>query len=241
MADPRLERHNREQRRYFEEHEKRRMRPAATPYLQRHVNALARYAALRRGERVLEVGCGMGRYTFLLADRGLLVEGLDLSPVLLDRLRTFAGARYDIPLHAADVVDAPSALEGRFDAVVGLFTLHHLHDLPRCFQAMARLVHPGGRVAFLEPNPLNPLYYAQIAITPGMTWSGDGGIVHMRAGIVAAAMRASGLQPWRTIRFGFLPPFGANARGGRCVEQALERVRPLGPFLPFQLFGARRP
>jgi SAM-dependent methyltransferase len=239
VADPRFDLHNRSQRRYFEEHEKRRMRPAATPYLRRHVEALARYASLAPGERVLEVGCGMGRYTFLLADQGLAVEGLDLSPVLLERLRSYAGGRYDIPLHAADVADAPPALERRFDAVVGLFTLHHLHDLTRCFEGMERLLRPGGRVAFLEPNPLNPLYYVQIAVTPGMTWSGDGGIIHMRARSVAAAMRSAGLHPRPVIRFGFFPPFAANARGGRGVEQRLERLRPLRPILPFQLFGAQ--
>jgi SAM-dependent methyltransferase len=241
VADAPVERHNRAQRRYFEEREKRRMRPASTPYLRRHVDELVRFASLARGDRVLEVGCGMGRYTFLLADRGLHVEGLDLSPVLLERLRLFGGGRYEIPLYAADVADPPPGLEERFDAVVGLFALHHVHDLRRCFLAMARLVRSGGRIAFLEPNPLNPLYYVQMAITPGMTWAGDGGIVRMRPRIVLGAMAAGGLRPFPVDRFGFFPPFAANARGASRLEAAVERARVLRPFLPFQLFGAARP
>jgi len=182
----------------------------------------------------------MGRYTFLLADRGLRVEGLDLSPVLVERLRAHGAGRYDIPLHAADIANPPAGLEERFDAVVGLFALHHFHDLRRCFAAMARLIRRGGRVAFLEPNPLNPLYYVQMAITPGMTWAGDGGIVGMRPHRVLGAIEAAGLRPLPVQRFGFFPPFAANVHGAARVEAALEGARVLRPFLPFQLFGAVR-
>jgi SAM-dependent methyltransferase len=236
-----VQRHNERQRRYFEENEKARMRPTGSPYLSRQVERLARYAGLARGERVLEVGCGMGRYTFLLADRGLQVEGLDLSPVLLERLRAFAGGDYDIPLHVADVAAPPPELEGRFDAVVGFFALHHMHDLGPCLEGAARILRPGGRLAFLEPNPLNPLYYVQIAVTPGMTWAGDGGIVRMRPRPVLADLEAAGLRAWPAERFGFFPPLLANIHGAGRVEAAVERFAPLRPLRPFQLFGGELP
>jgi SAM-dependent methyltransferase len=229
--------HNRAQRRYYETQEKPGMVPTGSAYLRRHVDELVRFAALEPGERVLEVGCGMGRYTVLLAERGVAVEGLDLSPVLLDRLRAFDGGRYEIPLHAADVVDPPAELLGRFDAVVGLFALHHLHDVEASFRAMIRLLTPAGRIAFLEPNPYNPLYYVQLAVTPGMTWEGDRGMLRMRRSVLFPAMSAAGLGRLSLRRFGFFPPFAANTRRGRRAEAALERVRPLRPVLPFQLFG----
>lgn len=241
LSHERIEAHNRAQRRYFEENEKRRMRPSGSPYVERQVNELVRFAGLQAGERVLDVGCGMGRYTLPLAERGLVVEGLDLTPTLLDRLHEFAGDRFDVPLHAADVLEPPADLVDAFDAVVGFFTLHHLHDLDASFASMARLLKPGGRIAFLEPNPYNPLYYVQIAATPGQTWEGDGGLVRMRRSLVFAALAQAGLRGCRLERFGFFPPFVANVRAAGRVEQALERVRPLGPVLPFQLFGATRP
>jgi SAM-dependent methyltransferase len=237
-ADPQ---HNAAQRTYFERRPKPRMAPADTPYVRRQVEQTIRRARLHPGARVLDVGCGMGRYTIPLADRGFAVEGLDLSPVLLESLRAHDGGRNRIPLHAADIAAPPPALRERFDAVVGFFALHHVHDLAACFAGMARVLRPGGRVAFLEPNPLNPLYYVQLALTPGMSWEGDGGIVRMRPRRVHAAMADAGLTPMGVERFGFLPPFAANTRAGTALEPLLERVPVWRPALPFQLFLATAP
>jgi SAM-dependent methyltransferase len=233
--------HNRRQRRYFERTVKRTMVPTDSPYLRRHVDELRRFAALGPADRVLEVGCGMGRYTLLLAQRGVRVEGLDLSPVLLDRLVAYNAGRFAIPLHCADVLQPPAHLAGRFEAVVGFFTLHHVDDLEACFLALARLLRPGGRLAFLEPNPLNPLYYAQILATPGMTARGERGLARMRPRRIARALHEAGLGQFRLARFGFLPPALANRALGPGLEARLERVPLWRALLPFQLFGACRP
>jgi SAM-dependent methyltransferase len=235
-----LERHNRAQLEYFERAGRHAMRPADSSYVRRQVERLVAFAGLGAGDRVLDVGCGMGRYTFALADRGLAVEGLDLSEALLERLREFDAGRYEIPLHCADVLDPPDELHGRFDAVVGFFTLHHLHDLTGCLRAMRSLTKPGGRVIFLEPNPFNPLYYIQMLVVPGMSWSGDRGILNMREANVFHAMGAAGLANPAVERFGFFPPFVVNRGFGPRLEDVLERVRLWRSFLPFQLFRAEK-
>jgi SAM-dependent methyltransferase len=236
-----VERHNRAQIDYFERAGKHAMRPTDSHYIQRQVDRLAAFAGLSRGERVLDVGCGMGRYTFALADRGLIMEGLDLSAALLERFRQFDAGRYAIPLHCGDVLHPPADLSGRFDAVVGFFTLHHLHDLTGCLHAMRSISKPGGRIVFLEPNPFNALYYIQMLLVPGMSWRGDKGILTMREDTVFDAMRAAGLRNPSLERFGFLPPFLVNRSWGPRVEEGLERVRPWRRLLPFQLFRAEVP
>ena len=237
---PDLDKHNLHQRQYFEKSVKRTMVPKDSRYLRRHVDETLRFGGISPGERVLEVGCGMGRVTLILAQRGVRVEGLDLSPVLLDRLRAYNNGRFDIPVHCADVLCPPSGLDGQFNAVVGFFTLHHLHDPQRCFKAMTRLLKSGGRLVFLEPNPYNPLYYVQILVTPGMTWQGEKGIIQMRPGIIFRAMQEAGLCRPSMTRFGFFPPFLANRRWGSRLESAFEGVPLWRTLLPFQLFRGVR-
>ncbi|HQR47585.1 MAG TPA: class I SAM-dependent methyltransferase [Thermoanaerobaculia bacterium] len=240
-VDPDVAAHNAAQRRYFEETPKPGMVPADTPYLNRQVDEIVAFAGARPGERILEVGCGMGRYTLLLAARGLAVEGIDLSPVLLERLTGYAGDRFRIPVHAGDVAAPPPGLRNGFDVVLGLFALHHMKDLEGCFRGMAALVKPGGRVVFLEPNAYNPLYYVQILVRPGMTWEGDGGMMKMRRQVVLGAMERAGLVRTSLRRFGFFPPFLANRPWGGRLERRIEAFRPLEPVLPFQLFRGERP
>jgi SAM-dependent methyltransferase len=234
-------RHNEAQLEYFERTAKPRMIPRRSRYLERHVDELVRFAQLSPDDAVLEVGAGMGRYTIPLLRRGYDVEALDLSATLLDRLVRYGGADAGLRgLHAVDIASPPLELEGRFDLVIGLFTLHHLHDLESCFRGMRRVLRQDGRgrIAFLEPNPLNPLFYLQILLTPGMTWDGDGGIVRMRPGPVFRALAAAGFGRFRHERFGFFPPFLADRARGAQIERRLERVGLLRPFLPFQLFAA---
>ncbi len=240
-ADRQMAEHNARQRRYYDGAPKSRMLPADTPYIRRHVDELLRCGRIGAGDRVLEVGCGMGRYTLRLAQLGLRLEALDLSPILLERLTALNRERFDIPLHCTDIVQAPRELAGRFDAVIGFFALHHLHDVARCIGAMVRLLKPGGRLVFLEPNPYNVLYYVQITFAPGMSWAGDRGVLDMRPRRVRRWMRAAGLRDVATTRFGFFPPFMANHRWGARVERQLERIRAFEPVLPFQLFRGTRP
>jgi SAM-dependent methyltransferase len=231
-----IARHNRAQQAYFEGRVPGTMIPRATPYVRRHVDELISGTGLAPGASVLEVGCGMGNYTFELIRRRLAIEGLDLSPVLLDRLRAYADEHTSLPLHCADVLDPPAELLDRFDGVVGFFTLHHLHDLEGSIRAMARLLRRGGRFGFVEPNAFNPLYYVQIAATPGMSFQGERRLTSMRPGVIVPAMRAAGLIDVTVRRYGFFPPFLANRRKGRVFEKALEQIGPLRPVSAFQLF-----
>jgi len=236
-----LDPHNVRQKAYFELTNKPRMVPTGSPYLRRHVDEAMRFAGIAPGARVLDVGCGMGRYTLILAERGVSVEGLDISQVLLDRLRGYAGGRFDIPLHCADIREPPASLEGAFDAVLGFFVLHHLATLDGALVGLSPLLKPGGRMVFLEPNPFNPLYYIQILVTPGMSREGEYGLTSMRRGPIFQAMREAGLQHPALARFGFLPPFVVNRPWGARLERVLEAVPVWKGLLPFQLFKGVRP
>lgn len=232
--------HNDYQREYFDTGGRATLAPTGSVYLRRHVAQMVEFAGIRPGDRVLDVGCGLGRYTFILAEMGVRVEGLDLSPSLIEQLVELNAGRFDMPVHAHDLVDCPEEMYGRYDAVIGFFVLHHVHDVRSCLSIAAKLAKPNGRVAFLEPNPANPLYYLQITFTPGMAWRGEKGMLKMRERYLTPAMLDAGLADLRTHRFGFFPPFLVNLPGMATVESAIHQVRMLEPILPFQLFGGTR-
>lgn len=233
-----LEPHNAAQRAYFVGRDLPRMVPADTRYVRRHVEAVALAAELRPGERILDAGCGLGRCTIPLARRGFTVEGLDLSSDLVAQIGHFDGGD-GIVGHVGDMCAPPEHLHGRFDAVVGFFALHHLSDLALAFEGIRSLLRPSGRIAFVEPNPLNPLYAVQITLTPGMSWNGDGGVFRMRRRLVLPAMRDAGFEPGPTTMYGFFPPAISNRKAGAAAEERLERVKALRRFLPFQVFAGR--
>ncbi len=235
-----IDAHNLFQQQYFEGAIKRSITPKSSRHLERQIDEMTRFASIAPGDRVLEIGCGMGRCTLPLVNRGLRVEGLDLSPALLERLRTFNRGRGEIPLHCADILHAPAALTGAFDVLLGVFVLHHLKNLDDSFAAMRRLLKPHGRMVFLEANAYNPLFYLQIALTKGMTWEGDKGIAQMRPGRIFRAMSGAGLQRLEIRRFGFLPSSLADRAWGPSIDALLERVPLWRPILPFQLFKAER-
>lgn len=239
-AEEQLELHNVLQREYFGRRIKKTMLPEKTPYVCHHVEVLVEAMELPPGARVLEVGAGLGRHAFILAEMGFQVEGLELSPFLVAKYKELAGQRPLFPMHCGDIHNVPAELMGRFDAVVGFFVLHHLADLPRAFASMKLLLKPGGKVGFVEPNPANPLYYLQILLTPGMSWKAERGILNMHAPRLLGFLQAAGFVPAQVKQFGFFPPFLANRRWLIPVERALERWKLLRPVLPFQVFWGRQ-
>jgi SAM-dependent methyltransferase len=236
-----LEAHKRSQALYFQGPIRRTIVPRNSLQLERYLDKALQLASVCPTDRVLELGCGMGRFTLLLAERNVQVEGLDQSATLLNGLQTYNAGRFNIPLHCADALNPPRELDGTFDVILGFLVLHHLKDLSRSFAAVARLLKPAGRSVFLEPNAYNPLLYLQIPLTPGMSWEGDRGILQMRQGHVLRAMGQAGLSHLTCSRFGFFPSFIADRQWGSKLETILERVPIWRPLLPFQLFRGERP
>jgi SAM-dependent methyltransferase len=105
-----------------------------------------------RGRDVLDLGCGNGIHTALLALRGARVQALDVSPDLVglaeERLRSNAiegDVRFIIgSAHAIGVPDES------VDVVFGIAILHHL-DLAQAAAETFRVLRPGGRAIFQEP------------------------------------------------------------------------------------------
>jgi 2-polyprenyl-3-methyl-5-hydroxy-6-metoxy-1,4-benzoquinol methylase len=231
------EAHNAFQRQYFDRVERLRLAVVDTPYVRRHVDQLVETGGLTPGARLLEIGAGLGKFTFPLLERGFDVTVNDLSPVLLERLAL--AAPRPVRTVACDVVDIEQHVERPFHAIIGFFVLHHLVDFDRIFRVLSCVLAPGGRVAFCEPVAWNPLYYIQIALTPGMRFSGERSLTSMTPGIILPALSRAGFVHPRSHRYGYFPPFLKNTRAGDAAERWLDR-RTWIPFPhAFQVFTAQ--
>jgi len=131
--------------------------PSAPSFIQEELDrALLDEIPWRSGERLLDVGCGPGRYLRAFAERGLDPVGLDLS---LEALRQ-ARARHPDRVLAASGDRLPFA-DASFDAVVCHKTLHLFPTPLRVADEFVRVVRPGGRIVFSTSNPASP--YARIS------------------------------------------------------------------------------
>jgi SAM-dependent methyltransferase len=193
------------------------------------------------GRRVLEVGSGTGAYTRALAGHTTAaVIGVDVTPVLVARARD--GAPPNVHLASADIETLPFPTAS-FDAVVGNAILHHLR-LDRAVPEMLRVLRPGGRFCFAEPNLLNP----QVFLERSVPWigrllensPGETAFVRWRLRRTLAAL---GLADVRVQPFDFLYPAtpGPLISAVERLGRALERIPVVAEIAGSLLITARKP
>jgi SAM-dependent methyltransferase len=99
--------------------------------------------------KVLEVGCGPGALSILLAKQGREVTGVDLDPDMVERARVNAAALgWDADEAPAFVVGDVAAMpfpDDTFDLVVSTLSMHHWDDPAAGLTEIARVLRPGGR------------------------------------------------------------------------------------------------
>ena len=111
-----------------------------------------------RGKKVLEIGCGLGQISVLLAKSGARVTAFDISPmsVVVARKRARLNEVDDgVNLLVAAGERLPFGDES-FDVVFGKGVLHHLEPslgAPELYRVLKR----GGKAAFSEPMGMNPV------------------------------------------------------------------------------------
>jgi len=112
--------------------------------------------ARRGGGRVLDLGCGTGRLTILIARAGIEIIGADLSPTMLDTARVKASAAgVNVHFVQADMRNFDLATQFRVILIAGNSLLHLLtrEELMQCLRTVRRHLAPSGQVAFDVSNP----------------------------------------------------------------------------------------
>jgi malonyl-CoA O-methyltransferase len=104
------------------------------------------------GLRVLDVGCGTGRYCELLAKRGARVVGIDPSKKMLECAKAKITPDCKFDLYLGKIEDAEFS-DNQFDVIVSALTVGHVLDLEPVIRKVNRLLKDRGRLIISDMNP----------------------------------------------------------------------------------------
>jgi SAM-dependent methyltransferase len=154
------------------------------------------------GLRVLDAGCGMGRWLHFARARGARIVGLDVSAAVDVAARREGD---DALLVQADLRRPPFA-EGSFDLVYSLGVVHHLADPASAVRALAALVRPGGMLrlfvyrSLADEGAARRALLAVVTRLRSLTTRMPPPLLHAFAWLVSAVATGAFLVPRRLLR-----------------------------------------
>jgi ubiquinone/menaquinone biosynthesis C-methylase UbiE len=167
---------------------------------------MATVAEVGSGQRVLDVGCGIGDPTLqvavLVGPHGRVL-GIDIAEgmVAIARERAAALGLAHVEFRVDDITTA-ALPEAAFDVVLGRWSLIYLEDVPAVLERLRRALVPGGRIAVTAwaPPEANPWFLvphealARLGPVPPLDVSAPG-LFHLSMdGALARALVAAGFQ-----------------------------------------------
>ena len=120
-------------------------------------------------QRLLDFGCGPGRYAVAFARLGYEVSGFDISKANIEVAEMLArqhavAHRTHFSVGTAERLDYPSSY---FDIIVGLDILHHV-EIRTAMEECLRVLKPDGIAVFKEPNdvPISTQFETHVWLGP---------------------------------------------------------------------------
>ena len=114
---------------------------------------LAEFAGLKAGESVLDIGCGIGGPSRLLAaEFGCTVTGIDLTPEFIEAANVLTercGLSKQVTFDTGNALDLPYR-DGTFDVAWTQHVVMNIQDRAKFYSEAARVLKPGGRLVFFD-------------------------------------------------------------------------------------------
>jgi SAM-dependent methyltransferase len=106
------------------------------------------------GLDVLDLGCGEGRSSRMLAERGANVVGLDISEKMIEAAQKHSRTAVTrLHFEVGSASNMHNMNDASFDAVVSYMALMDMPNLKQVFSEAHRVTRPGGRFAFMIRHP----------------------------------------------------------------------------------------
>src|SRR5439155_487200 len=114
---------------------------------------------------------------------------------------------------------------GAYDLVYGVHLLHHVADRVAMLATMRRAARRGGVVVCVEPNPLNPAWYAYITLDRLRSWRVERGLLTIVPWALVHDYRRAGLSGVTRVMYGAVPIPAVNRWPGLlALEARLNRI-----------------
>lgn len=178
-----------------------------------------------KGKRILELGCGNGKLTAILASKGANILAIDISPIAVkETQKSCKEFIRKVDVQQADANNLPHITKS-FDLVVGEFILHHL-DYNKTVMGIYQVLKPDGRAIFIEPLAHNPLLNLWRKLTPRLRTPGEHPLSYANIREMGSCFNSIKYQ-----EFGFLPLlnplmfFSCSIKGGQKFLQRSIKTR----------------
>ncbi|UCE28961.1 MAG: class I SAM-dependent methyltransferase [Candidatus Bathyarchaeota archaeon] len=110
----------------------------------------------KRGEKILDAGCGFGLYSLALAKKGINSVGVDIDEEQVIAAKELAG-KLKVPnvrFEAHDICNLPHEYKS-FDKVLCVDVIEHIPDDEKAISELARVLKVGGILALTTPTPVS--------------------------------------------------------------------------------------
>lgn len=103
---------------------------------------------IKRGDNIIDVGCGLGTVGSYLMDRGAIAFGIDIS---FEAVRATSLSKDYAAVIQANAESLPFA-DLSFDGATFMGTLEHFVDPFKALRAVNQVLKPGAQICFVVPN-----------------------------------------------------------------------------------------
>ena len=118
----------------------------------RWMTELKKHLPEKKNLRILDVGCGTGFFTILLAKEGHQVTGIDLTPDMITHAKELAEEEKADCQFAVMDAENPDFPDEEFDVIVSRNLTWTLPDAEHAYQEWFRVLKPGGVMINLDAN-----------------------------------------------------------------------------------------